>query len=102
MSEELVRNTTVSVGTTSVEVSPQLMQGQRKVLVLTNTSTSGQILSIYFSNADSAVSLRSIVLYPTGSWYEASDSGFQCTNLRCTAISDGASGTLAVHERVSR
>ena len=91
------RDDLVSVGASSVEVSPET-NTQRNVIVITNTSTGGQILPLAFGKE--AASGKGIVLYPTGAWAESVDSAFRPSNARITAIADGAGGQITIHERV--
>ena len=95
---EKIRNASVSVGTSSVLVSPELMEGERRVLVITNTSTGGQSISV--SWGETAVAGRGIYLTPNSTWSESVDSGFIPHWASVEAVSSAASGTLAVHERV--
>jgi hypothetical protein len=96
---ERIRNSTLSVGVTSVKVSNQLYEGQRAVLVLTNTSTGGQVITIQVNEQAQATG-AGIVLYPGGSWSESVDSSFRPSNLEYWAIASAAAGTLAIHERI--
>lgn len=95
---ERMRNASASVGTTAVIVSPKLQYGQRKAIVITNTSTGGQIITLSWENQ--AQSNIGVVLYPAGSWSESLDSAFVPSNTEIWAISSAASGTIAIHERV--
>jgi len=95
---ENMRNASVSVGTSSVIVAPEVNAGQRRVLVLTNTSTGGQNISV--SWGETAVSGRGIYLTPNSTWSESVDSGFIPSWKDVQAIANIAGGTLAVHERV--
>lgn len=93
------RETLSAVGTSSVEISPELGEsGQRDVIVITNTSTAGQTITLSFGK--DAIANRGIVLYPTGAWSESIDSAFIPTNSRICAISSAASGQVTIHERV--
>lgn len=95
---EAIRNTALTIGTTNVSVAPQLFEGQRKAIVITNTSTGGQAITI--SWGQNAAAGQGIVLYPAGSWSESLDSAFVPSNLGIFAISSAAAGTIAIHERV--
>jgi len=95
---ERVRNVSLSVGTSSVVVSPSLEEGQRRVLVLTNTSTAGQIISVSWGQEASAG--IGVVLTPYGSWSESVEGTFVPHNAQIYAVSSGASGTLSIHERI--
>jgi len=95
---ENIRNANVAVGTSAVLVSPQLLQGQRQVITLVNTSTAGQIITLSWGQEASALS--GIVLTAYGSWSESIDSAFIPSNANIWAISSAANGTLAIQERV--
>jgi hypothetical protein len=92
------RDTVVSVGTSVVELAPEVGTHVREILTITNTSPGGQIITIAFGkNAQAGVG---IVLYPAGSWSESIDSAYVPSQQRVTAIANAAGGTVAVHERV--
>jgi len=87
----------VSVGTSIVEVLQEKTTSQRTVMVLTNTSTANQTISIGIGS--DAVSGSGIVLKAGSSYYESIDARFTPTNARISAIADAISGSLAVYER---
>lgn len=89
----------MSVGASLVEVSPPIYTARRNALVITNTSTAGQI--IYLSWEKDAVVGIGIVLYPAGTHSESFDGYFVPSLKRITAIANAAGGTIAVHERLS-
>jgi hypothetical protein len=91
------RDDIISVGSTSVELSPET-NTQRNVIVITNTSTAGQLITLAF--AKEAINGKGIVLFPTGAWAESIDSAFRPSNARITAVADGAGGQVTIHERV--
>lgn len=96
---ERIRNDSVSVGTSAVVVSlEQSKPNQRNFILITNTSTSAQKITLAFGAIAEAG--KGIVLSPGGFHAEASDGTFYPTNEQITAISDGAGGTLAVSERI--
>jgi len=96
--EELIRNASLTIGTEAVVVAEEQYGTKRNVLVITNTSTGGQIITI--SAGDQAVAGQGIVLSPGGYYADSADSGYIPTNRRVTAISNGAGGTVAIHERI--
>ena len=98
MENEQIRNEAVTIGTTQVTISPQLLRGQRNLVAITNTSTGGQIISLSFGSEASP--LKGAVLYPAGSWSESVDSSFIPTNEKIAAVSSAAGGTIAIHERI--
>lgn len=97
MSEQ-VRNAAMTIGTTSTIVSTNLLEKQRRVLVLINTSIGGQTITL--SWGQEAVANQGIVLTPNGSWSESIDSVFVPNELQIYGVSSAAGGTLSIHERV--
>lgn len=99
LTDDKIRNAAVAVGTTAVQLALKLETGQRKSLVITNTSTGGQIITI--ATGQSGVqALAGIVLYPGGSWSESLDSSFIPSNLEFWAIASAAAGSVAIQERI--
>jgi hypothetical protein len=96
--QDMPRDDTVPVGTSVVQIIKQANYGQQvTAIVLTNTSTSGQTISLGFGK--DAVANSGIVLSPGGIWFEVMDSAFLPTNWNITGISSAASGSIAVHYR---
>jgi hypothetical protein len=97
---EQIRNTLIAVGTSPVVVSEEQSEGsaKRNVIMIVNTSTGGQKITIS-PNAD-AVAGKGIVLGAGGFYQDSADSGYIPTQTRISAISDLAGGTLSVHERI--
>jgi len=96
--KENIRNASVTVGTTSILVSPSVLDDERRVIVIVNTSTGGQIVSL--SWGQEAAALKGIVLTPNGSWSESIDTAFTPNPSQVYAIASAAGGTIAVHERI--
>jgi len=93
------RDTTVTVGASSVEVSPETGNTkQRSTLVFTNTSTGGQKITLAWGKQ--AIAGQGVVLLPGEHHVEAIDKGFIPLNMQINAITDGAGGALAIHERL--
>lgn len=89
----------MSVGTTPVLLSNQIApKEQRELLIVTNTSTGGQI--IYIAWNTEAASALGQPIYPTASWNESIDNNFIPSNARITVVSSAASGTISVQERI--
>ena len=99
LTDDKIRNAAVGVGTTAVQLALALQIGQRKSLVITNTSTGGQIITIA-TGAQAPTALAGIVLYPGGSWSESLDSSFVPSNLEFWGIASAANGTVAIQERI--
>jgi len=98
--KENVANRAVSVGTTPVLVSEEQdgITSQRYVILITNTSTGGQTITISpFQNATAG---SGIVLSPGGYYADSTDSFYMPSQSRITAVSSAAGGTLSVFERV--
>lgn len=95
---ENIRNAVQTIGTTSTQVLPRLMSGQRTALTIINTSSSGQIVSLNWGGAAEAG--RGIVLYAGGSWSESKDAVFKPSIEEVWAIASASSATIAIHERV--
>lgn len=100
MVREINRNIDMTIGTSVVVVSKQVQfpTNERKVITLINNSTSGQIITIAIG--DQALTNKGITLYPGGFYQESHDAGFIPTQVHITAISDGASGSLSIQERI--
>lgn len=81
----------VSVGIVSV-MAAQINSG-RKGMIITNTSTGGQV--VYLGLGFPAVASAGVVLYPQGIWWMDSKT---FTAGQINAIASAASGTLAVQE----
>ena len=93
-------NKTVSIGVTAVVVSNQLLPKQRKEIILTNTSTGTEVISLAFGQ--DAVNGEGIVLYPGGSYASSKDGDFYPSELHVSAVSDTASSSLAISERIGQ
>jgi hypothetical protein len=94
----IIRESSVTIGTSVVEISPETGTRQRNTLVLTNTSTASQKISLAWNSE--AVAGKGIVLLAGEHHVESIDTGFIPLNSRITGIADGAGGTLAIHERL--
>lgn len=99
LSQDTIRNGSVSVGTTAVLLSPYLADRLRKALVITNTSTAAQI--IYLSWGSPAIVGQGIPLVSAGSsWTESIDSAYVPSVQDIWAISSAAGGTISIQERI--
>lgn len=99
LSRDTIRDGTVSVGTTSVLLSPFQAGALRKALVITNTSTGGQ--AIYLGWGNPAIVGSGIALMANGSsWTESIDSAYVPSIQDIWAVSSGAGGTVAIQERI--
>ena len=91
-------NGSVSVGTSLVLISESKTVSQRVRLILTNTSTGGQTISLAMDGQ--AVAGAGLVLSPGGSMGWEVQSNIPVPQGRVTAIGSGAGGTLAIYEEV--
>jgi len=89
---------TLTVGTSSVVVSRLQPIAQRKLFVLTNSSTGGQIIYISFSKDATSSDLP---IYPGGSYDEPFGGQTDASNDDIYAIANLAGGTLAITERTA-
>jgi hypothetical protein len=95
----LIRNESVSVGTTQAKISALQPLGKRQVFIVTNMSTGGEVITL--SLGQEANAGAGIVLTAYGSAFvESADSGFIPSEMIWYAVSSGAGGLIAVHERV--
>jgi len=92
--QENLRNDTLAVGTSSVLVSPQR---KRKEIVITNTSTAAQNITLTFGKT--AVAGKGVFLLPYSVWYSSQTEGFNVTNDEIYAISSAVAGQLSIFER---
>jgi len=91
------RNTISTIGTTATKIGERLPLGTRKVIVFTNVSTAGQIITISTGGANAANA--GIPLRVGDKWVESEDNTFKPSGAEWWAIADGAAATLAIYER---
>lgn len=94
---ERIRNDVATISTTSVLISEEVGLDQVGVRAYTNTSTSGQIITLSFNSE--AVAGAGIVLSAGAFWSESLDARFQPTPRRLFAVASASGATLAIHER---
>jgi len=95
---ENIRNATIAVGTSPVLVAPQLLEGQRTTIAITNTSTAGQIITL--SWGEETIAGIGIVLSAYGSWSESVDAVFIPSNMNIWAVSSAIDGSISIQERI--
>lgn len=97
---EFNKNMSFAVGATVqvVSVERDLTNGRRVGIIITNTSTGGQKISVAIDG--DAVVGSGIVLAPGGNWGDTMDGNYYPTQKRISVISDVAGGSIAVLERV--
>jgi len=95
--EEIVRNVSLTLATTSTVVLDDVpSNARRKQFVITNTSTAGETVSI--GHVGDALSGKGIVIYPTFTYQESSGSDFIPFQNRITALGSAATATISIHE----
>lgn len=91
---ENIRNQQLAVGATSVLLSTAR---NRSELIITNSSTGGEIITIALGNE--ATANAGIVLTPYSVYYASASQGFNVWNGEIYAICSGAGGLVSVFER---
>jgi len=93
-------NQSITVGTTATVISVERdnNNGKRASIIIINTSTGGETVTIAIDNT--AVAGAGIVLSPGGVWSDSRDGGYYPTQKFITVIGSGAGATIAVQERV--
>lgn len=98
VSYEATRNESVTVGTSSVSISPD-SAGKRRMIYIKNASTDGQNITVVFGNKV-AVDKEGVYLAPNDSVVDADSEGYICYKGPIQAIADAAGATLAIMERM--
>lgn len=93
-------NNSVTLGVTAsvISVERDNNNGKRASIIITNTSTGGEVVSIAVDSP--AVAGAGIVLSPGGVWSDSRDGGYWPTQKQITAIGSAATATIAIQERV--
>ena len=97
---EINNNNQITIGTNATVVSIQkdVNSNRRSSIILINTSTAGQSITIAI---DTEAQLnKGIVLSAGGVWADSRDGGYYPTQAQITAISDAADGKLSIQERI--
>lgn len=92
------RNELIAIGTSSLVVGANFesLNLKRKNIIITNTSTGGEVITI--SVGQEAVANQGIVLYAGGSWDANVQGVFLPPQVRISAISSAIGGQLSVYE----
>ena len=98
LENSLPRNSSATIDTTSLQITQKLVGQTRKSLVITNTSTSSQIVTI--SEGQEAVFGNGIILYPQGTMVKSIDSGYIPSKSDYYAIADNAGATISIFEEI--
>jgi len=91
---ENVRNENKAIGTTPLLVSPAR---PRRELVITNTSSAAQAITLGFGSVPS--NKVGVYLLPYSSYYASATDGFIVWEGEIWAISDAAAGAISIFER---
>ena len=94
----LPRDALVTVGTTTTILSPELTTQIRHALIITNASSSGQVITLGIEK-DATIN-QGIILQPGAIYHEVIDEKFYPTNGQITAISSASGATVSIHERI--
>lgn len=89
---------TVNITTTLISQSKISSEQKRKLIMLRNTSTGGQVITVNFGFTP-AIQNKGIVLNPNEVMCDSSSEGYDCWQGTINAISDIADGKLTVFER---
>ena len=96
--KKVINQKTQTIGTTAEVVSEHVFNGQRVMLLLTNTSVAGEIISLGIRSE--AKALQGIVLNQGDKFIMSKDSGYSPSNDLITALASVNTATLAVHEEI--
>lgn len=93
-------NSSITLATSAsvVSVEKDNSNGKRAAIIITNTSTGGEVVSIAIDAA--AVAGAGIVLSPGGVWSDSRDGAYWPTQKHITALGSAATATIALQERV--
>jgi len=97
--QEPSRNASYTIGATSTLISQRMPEGLRKVIVVTNTSTGGETITL--SIGQQAAAGAGIILSSGGSWNESQDNTFMVTSDEIWCIGSGAGAKVAIYERMN-
>lgn len=98
--QEITRNESVAVGTTSIVVAPaRQTTPKRKVITIRNNSpNAADIITLSFGT-NIAVANAGIILKQYESMTDANDGGYECYQDQISAICATATGIIAIFER---
>lgn len=99
---ETNRNETITIGTSAQVISVQKNKetNPRVELILVNTSTGGQNISLAIDAE--ATAGAGIVMYPGGNFERTVQGTILPTQAQITAIASGAGATMSLFERIGR
>lgn len=98
---EINRNEQITINQAApsvVSVERNNNNGQRQSIILINTSTAAQIITIAIDSE--ASSNKGIVLNAGGVWQDSADGGYIPTQKQITAIASADDAKLSIQERV--
>lgn len=100
MGSQTLRQDSVAVGLTAVEVLRERYSGDSRIsFYIRNNSIGGQKITLVFGDYQAIASLQGIVLDPTQSYTEATDEFMDAWQGRVWAIADAAGGAISVVEK---
>jgi len=95
---EVQRNSSVTVGTSPIEVCTDIYDNARIELTIQNISSAAQ--NVFLAIDDDATTSKGMKISVGGFYSVSEDAGFKPTTKRISAISDGAGATLLIMERI--
>ena len=96
--KELNRNEKLAIGTDTVVVSIEKQKTIRRSIILTNTSTGGQVLTLAID--EEATANEGIVLSVGGTWSDNAEGGYQPTQKIIQMVSNLAGAQVSIQERL--
>ena len=87
-----------AVGQTAGDILQEKTTAPRSILMVVNTSTLNQTISLGFGR--DAVIGSGVTLYAGQGWIESPSEGFRPSNLRISAVASAAAGAVAFYERM--
>lgn len=96
MAEELTRNELIDVSTSNVSLADPRF---RQELIIRNSSTAAQEITLVLSNNQQAEVNKGIVLKAGESYYASNNTGFTVWSGRINAIASAINGQISIFER---
>jgi len=96
--KRVINDTTITLDTVPIEVSPHVFGGVRSVIIITNTSLAGETVSIGI--LAQAKANQGVVLYPGDKFAASKDAGYTPSPEQITAVASANTATIALHEEI--
>ena len=95
LQQEYSRNVTVTVGATSLNISPKK---KRKTIYIRNISTTAQVVTIALDNVNEAVAGVGVILSPGEYFVESTSEGYSAWNGDIKAVASAAGAVVSIME----